>query len=528
MKIKNLFLLILTISISTFGHGLEQSIEKKSEQQKPKTVQTQTQKKPAPIKESPNWWYQQGEGKVYQLAKENPFPKKAKNVILFIGDGMNISTITAARILEGQIKGETGEENQLSFEKFPQTALSKTYNTNLQTPDSAGTMSAMMTGVKTKAGVISVDGEVNNGDCDSGKKHSRMTLLELAEINGMSTGVVSTAKITHATPAATYAHSVSRGWEADSDIPKAEREKGCKDIATQLIEFSYGDGLEVALGGGRRNFLPKDAVDPEYPIWYGARQDKRNLMDEWVNKYPSAKSIWNKTQFDAIDTKITKHLLGVFEPSHMQYEQDRKNDPAGEPSLSEMTSKSLEILKNSNKPFFLMVEAGRIDHGHHAGNAYRALTDTIELSNAVKVALEQIDLSETLIIVTADHSHTFNISGYPQRGNPILGLVKQPNDSGEMVGELAKDAQGKPYTTLSYANGPGYVNGDERPDLTHVDTQSPDYKQAATIPHMSETHSGEDVAIYATGAGSYTVHGTLEQNVIFHIMKHALQIENRN
>ncbi len=472
--------------------------------------------------ESPSWWYQQGQDKVAQLAKGNSFPKQAKNVILFIGDGMNITTITAARILEGQQRGENGEENQLSFEKFPSTALSKTYNTNLQTPDSAGTMSAMMTGVKTKGGVISVDGGVDLGDCASGIGHERMTLLEWAEKNNMVTGVVSTARLTHATPAATYSHAVSRGWEADSDIPQAERDKGCKDIARQLIEFPYGDGLEVAMGGGRRNFLPSNENDPEYKDKKGSRLDNRNLMKEWKAKYQDAEVVWNKKQFKQVKAKKTKHLLGLFEPSHMQYEHDRANDKAGEPSLHSMTKKALKVLKNSEKPFFLMVEAGRIDHAHHAGNAYRALTDAIELSHAVNTALKNVNLDETLIIVTADHSHTFNMAGYPQRGNPILGVVKVPDEAGNFVGHISKDAQGKPYTTLSYANGPGYVNGDQRPDLTHVDTTNPDYRQAATIPKISETHSGEDVVIYATGAGSQTVHGTLEQNVIYHIMKYAL------
>lgn len=475
-------------------------------------------------KESSQWWYQQGQARVKQLAHAVNYPKKAKNVILFIGDGMNITTITAARILEGQKRGETGEENQLSFEKFPQTALSKTYNTNLQTPDSAGTMSAMMTGVKTKGGVISVDSEVNNADCASGIGHARMTLLELAEQKGMSTGVVSTARLTHATPAATYAHSVSRGWEADSEIPKAEKAKGCKDIASQLIDFPYGDGIEVAMGGGRKNFIPAESDDPEYKGEKGVRLDKRDLMQEWKNKYKHAQVVWNKKQFKDVKPKKTKHLLGLFEPSHMQYEHDRSKDKAGEPSLHAMTKKALKILKHTEKPFFLMVEAGRIDHAHHAGNAYRALTDTIELSKAVETALKNIDLNETLIIVTADHSHTFNMGGYPQRGNPILGVVKVPDTAGNFVGHISKDEQGKPYTTLSYANGPGYINGDLRPDLTHVDTTNPDYRQAAAIPKMSETHSGEDVAIFATGAGSQTVHGTIEQNVIYHIMKHALDI----
>ncbi len=508
MKIKALVLVLLSINFCACAHNQNK---------------LHVYKNPKLKKESPNWWYQQGKNKVKQLADEKHYPKHAKNVILFIGDGMNISTITASRIFQGQSKGNTGEENQLSFEKFPQTALSKTYNTNLQTSDSAGTMSAMMTGVKTKGGVIAVDGTVNLGDCESGIGHERMTLLEWAEKHHMATGVVTTARLTHATPAATYSHAVSRSWEADSNIPEAERKKGCKDIAAQLIDFPYGDGLEVAMGGGRRNFLPNDKQDPEYKDKKGVRLDNRDLMQEWKKKYKKSDVVWNQKQFKNIKPKKTKHLLGLFEPSHMQYEHDRPNDKASEPSLHAMTKKALKILNRSKKPFFLMVEAGRIDHAHHAGNAYRALTDTIELSNAVQTAMENVDLNDTLIIVTADHSHTFNMAGYPERGNPILGVVRVPDEAGNFVGHISKDAQGKPYTTLSYANGPGYVNGDARPDLTHVDTTAPDYKQAAAIPKFSETHSGEDVAIFAIGAGSQTVHGTIEQNVIYHIMKYALE-----
>src|SRR5690606_20199780 len=100
-------------------------------------------------------------------------------------------------------------------------------------------------------------------------------------------------------------------------------------------------------------------------------------------------------------------------------------------------------------------EAGRIDHAHHAGNAYRALTDTIALSDAVKAAVSMTDPRETLIVVTADHSHVFTIAGYPDRGNPILG--KTATD-----GVMAKDSLGLPYTTLSYANGPGFTGGVSR------------------------------------------------------------------
>ena len=121
----------------------------------------------------------------------------AKNVILFVGDGMGISTITAARILDGQNNGMMGEENALSFESFPYTALVKTYNVDAQTPDSAGTMTAMMSGLKTDVGTIGTDEDIVRGDCSTVFGNEVVTLLEMAEIRGMSTGVVSTARITH-------------------------------------------------------------------------------------------------------------------------------------------------------------------------------------------------------------------------------------------------------------------------------------------------------------------------------------------
>jgi alkaline phosphatase len=108
----------------------------------------------------------------------------------------------------------------------------------------------------------------------------------------------------------------------------------------------------------------------------------------------------------------------------MQYEHDRTiSGKANEPALSEMTTKAIDILAKNKKGYFLMVEAGRIDHAHHAGNAYRALSETVALSDALRATLAKVDLNNTLVIVTADHSHTFTISGYPARGNPILGKV---------------------------------------------------------------------------------------------------------
>ena len=478
----------------------------------------------------------------------------AKNIILFVGDGMGVSTVTASRILEGQMRGMSGEENSLSFGTFPFTGLSKTYNVDAQTPDSAGTMTAMVSGVKTDVGTIGVDEDITRGDCASVAGNELATALELAEIAGKSTGIISTARITHATPAATYAKSADRNWEDNSDMPETGAE-ACEDIASQLVNFEANlearhagvaldvDGIEVVMGGGRRHFLPKDAAanSPDaVSSTEGDRTDGRNLVAEWMTSYSTESDfyVYDQTGFDAIDTEATTHLFGLFNESHMQYEADRANDIAGEPSLAEMTEKAIKILDNNDDGFFLMVESGRIDHAHHAGNAYNALQDTIELSEAVAIADELTSNRDTLIIVTADHGHVFTIAGYPKRGNPILGKVV-----GVGADEPSLASDGMPYTTVNYMNGRGHVavdpsetNADAgygaainagRVDLTAVDTTAPGFHQEALVPLSAETHSGEDVGIYAKGPGAHLVTGTNEQSIIFHVMNHAGDLATR-
>lgn len=439
---------------------------------------------------------------------------QAKNVILFVGDGMGISTVTAARIYAGQKQGLAGEEYQLSFDKFGNVALIKTYNTDAQVADSAGTITALMTGEKTKIGVLGVSDQVLQGNCVSALQAERPTLLELAEVMGKQTGIVTTTSITHATPAGAYAHSASRNWESDATLPAEAAAAGCRDIARQLAEFSFGDGPEVVLGGGRAHFLPQSEVDPEYPDVKGVRQDGRNLITDWQAAGKARQYVWNQSQFDALDPQASGQVLGLFEPSHLKFEADRATDAQGEPALVAMTDFAIRKLQRARQGYFLLVEGGRIDHGHHAGNAYRALEDTVALDAAVARAVELVDLADTLIIVTADHSHTLTISGYPTRGNPILGKVVPP-DSRLFAGDAPP-----PYTTLSYANGPGYQS--EFPDLTEVDTQARDYRQIAAVPLPSETHAGEDVAAFAEGLNATGVRGVMEQNRLFHVMHEAL------
>jgi alkaline phosphatase len=503
---------------------------------------TQAEIRPAPAlqvpSESADQWFRNGASTAIQHGSAKA---KAKNIIIFLGDGMSMPTVAASRIYEGQQKGQSGEENFLSFETMPYSGFSKTYNTNSQTPDSAGTMSAIMTGAKTRMGVLSVDQTAIRDNCESSKNAHLMTALELAETAGLATGVVTTTAITHATPGATYSHTPERNWENDTEVPEKDKAAGCRDIAQQFVDFNVGDGIEVALGGGRQHFMIAGVDDPEHKELFGARLDGRDLIDEWQKKSSGRDYVWNKKQLDAIDLKKTKHLLGLFEPGHMNFESEREKDVAGEPSLAEMTSTAIRVLKNNPNGFFLMVEGGRIDHAHHGGNAFRALTETVAFSDAVRTAMNMTSEKDTLIIVTADHSHTMTFAGYPVRGNPILGKVVGASGEGSSSG-YALDATGIPYTTLSYANGPGYTgatdqqkagikqyphlvsgaqSADGRPNLNDVDTEDRDYMQEATVPTASETHGGDDVGIWARGPGAEAVRGTIEQNVIFHYLTQA-------
>ena len=485
---------------------------------------------------TPEQWYEAGQADLRDNITQWPNIRRAKNVILFVGDGMGVTTVTAARILEGQLNGGSGEENALAFEELPYVALSKVYNTNQQTPDSAGTMTAMMTGVKTKAGIIGVNDYTERSNCASSLGNELTTYLEQAEAKGLSTGVVSTARITHATPAATYAHIPERNWEDISDMPQQAIDEGCVDIADQLINYAPGNGLEVMMGGGRRHFLPKDAAynsGDQVSSVEGDRTDGRDLTAEWQAANPTGVYVIDQAGFDAIDTRRTNQLLGLFNESHMQYENDRPNDILGEPSIAEMTGKAIEVLDNNPKGYFLMVESGRIDHGHHAGTANYAMADTIAFADAIRTAIESTNPRDTLIIVTADHSHVFTIAGYPTRGNPILGKVSGNDGAGNPTGVASTASDGLPYTTVGYTNGLGFATGlggdarygapvdAGRKDLTGIDTTDVGFHQETLVPLGSETHSAEDVAIYAGGPWAHLFRNTHEQNYIYHVMAHA-------
>lgn len=441
-----------------------------------------------------------------------PAQPRAKNVILFIGDGMGISTITAARIYDGQKRGETGEENSLSFEKLPHVALVKTYNTNAQVPDSAGTATAMHSGVKTRIGVIGIGPEAVKGVCRDALAHPLPLLGEEVKQRGLALGIVTTTRLTHATPASVYSRSADRDWESDTGIPEGERGQGCKDIALQLTEAKF----DVALGGGTAMFYGKDGG--------GWRSDpSADLPAAWAAENGG---VVVRDAAALAAAPIGKPVLGLFNPSHMTFMADRKTG-SPEPTLTDMTAAAIARLKTDPDGYYLMVEGGRIDHAHHAGQAGYALEETVEFARAVQWAVENTDPAETLILVTADHSHVFTIAGYPRRGNDILGLVVPPAGRGEDGGDGETPVQaidGNPYTTLGYANGPGAIYKDEDNDgerARPVPQTGIKARQQALVPLPAETHAGEDVALFTTGPGAERARGVIEQNAIYSIIRKA-------
>ncbi|WP_421239565.1 alkaline phosphatase [Aeromonas enteropelogenes] len=430
----------------------------------------------------------------------------AKNVILFIGDGMGPTVLTATRLYK------VGEEGNLEIMKLARSARIKTFSNDAQTTDSAPSMAAYTTGVKMNNEVIAMSSDtkavapgkdvngnkgINNCTSDNGKPVP--TILELAKAAGKSVGAVTTTELTHATPAATYSHICHR----DAAYAIAEQAvPGGTGFNTAL-----GDGVDVLMGGGANHWTPYNSTSNK-----GGRADGRDLTAELT-----AQGYHYVTTKDDLAGVNSGKVLGLFSAkSHLDYELDRvaKGAASTQPSLSEMTAKAIDLLSQNSQGYFLMVEGGRIDHALHGTNAKRSLTDAVALDEAVKTALGKVDLKDTLIVVTADHDHTMTINGYSAKGNKVLDLVKNGD------GSTQNDVDGKPFTTLVFGNGPN--RADVRPTLTSDQVMADDYLQETGVKLGSETHGGGDVMLFADGAGSSRFKGTLDNTKVFGKLKEAL------
>ncbi|KAF5292048.1 hypothetical protein FQR65_LT11314 [Abscondita terminalis] len=465
-----------------------------------------------------DYWVEQGKEFLDRITTDSRVPPKklAKNVIIFVGDGMGATTTTAARIYKGQRSKElSGEEFLLSFDKFPNIALAKTYNVDRQVPDSAGTATAIFTGVKSRYKMIGLDarntlGVFDENDYDEGKLSSIMSWAQSVK---KRTGFVTTTRVTHATPAATYAHSLHRDWECDSKIPEVYRGR-VKDIAKQLVEDEPGRHLNVILGGGQEALGYRDRLKNETSVC--SRLDKTNLTEKWLQLHRNDRVSF-VTDADGLENvpKDTDHLLGLFSLSHLPYKLIKEERGLNVPSLSAMTRSALKLLRNSEEGFVLMVEGGLIDLAHHDNMARLAMEEVWDFDNAIAETVASSD-SDTLIIVTSDHSHSFTFNGYAPRGNDIMGFGNAT----------------LPYLTLSYANGPGFdyhydsennTDGFPWKNLTSDRSRltNPSYMHLASFYLKEDTHGGEDVPVYARGPLSHMFAGVIEQSYIAHIISYA-------
>uniref|UniRef100_A0A8C3VUG1 alkaline phosphatase n=1 Tax=Catagonus wagneri TaxID=51154 RepID=A0A8C3VUG1_9CETA len=465
---------------------------------------------PWPVEEQdPAFWNRQAAQALDIAKKLQRTQSPAKNLILFLGDGECATT----RILKGQMNGRPGPETPLAMDRFPYLALSKTYNVDRQVPDSAGTTTAYLCGVKTNMQTIGVSAAARYNQCNTTRGNEVISVMNRAKKAGKSVGVVTTTRVQHASPAGAYAHTVNRNWYSDANLPAEAKKNGCQDISVQLV---YNMDIDVILGGGRKYMFPEGTPDPEYPddaSQNGVRRDTRNLVQEWQARHQGAQYVWNRTALiQASQDPSVTHLMGLFEPTDTKYEAQR--DLNEDPSLEEMTEAALRVLGRNPRGFYLFVEGGRIDHGHHEGIAYTALTEGVMFDTAIDKAAQLTSEKDTLILVTADHSHVFSFGGYTLRGSSIFGLAP------------SKASDGKSYTSVLYGNGPGYaLNGSARPNLTEDESRDPAYRQQAAVPLDSETHGGEDVAVFARGPQAHLVHGVQEQTFVAHVMAFAACLE---
>jgi len=500
--------------------------------------------------EDADYWVRQGEKELEEALNLTPNTKVAKNIILFIGDGMSLPTVTAARTYKGQLDKSTGADGssaQLFWESFPYRGLSKTYCANYMVPDSAATASAMYTGQKTTFFTMGYDSSVEISKPESvGPDAEQTTMLDWAQAAGKRTGFVTTTRMSHATPAALYAKTVNRFWEGDNNILESIKkgavtedqikDNNVKDISRQLIESEAGQKIDIMLGGGRASFQPEsykeielDATmrgeagfdyDDERDIWDNYRRDNRSLIDEWLLLGPGRRYITNKTDLAAIDSEATDQVMGIFTNSYVTWDDMLEQKPTV-PSIAEMAVASVKFLKEKSGPegFFVMIEGGRIDAAHHNGNAVRALSETVAFDKAIEEVMALVDPEETLVIVTADHAHTMSMGGYTHRELDITG---------SNPGDLGKDV-----SILSYGNGPGFKNlvTTGEGDYTQIDvanvTQEVNghaeirFKQPSAAPMNSETHGGDDVGIWAQGPWAHLIHGTHQQSYLATVMAYA-------
>lgn len=339
---------------------------------------------------------------------------RAKNVIVFLADAAGVATLNAAS-LHGH-----GEPLKLHIQQWPHLGLSDTSPVDRFVSDSANGMSSIMTGVRTRNGVISQGPDAVRGEKDG---TPAKTLLEYAEERGLRTGMVSSQSIADATPAATYAHANDR------------RNFGA--IFPQAFTPRYGDGVDVLLGAGRERIGTALAAA-------GTGFDA--LAD--AHKRPVYASL---DEVPASDARPIVVADGI--------------------DVRAATLKALDLLEDSPQGYLLVVEWDA-----HTDDVRKGLQNVVDFDRLVAEVEQRVDLDDTLMLFTADHSFGLQVDG-GQRGTPLLEGYESWKASG---------------------------SDDDLVRLDHV--------------LVNRTHTAEEVVALATGAGAHRVRGYFPATYLFQVV----------
>jgi alkaline phosphatase len=456
-------------------------------------------------------------------------PRVAKNVILFIGDGMSMANRTAARILSKGIK-EGKYFGKLAIDDMPQTALIGTSGVDSIVTDSANSMSAYTTGHKSSVNALGVYAARNKSNFEHPKVE---TITELAKRKlDLAVGVVSDAEVQDATPAGMVAHTRRR-----ADKP-------------EITQMFLDDRVDVLMGGGSAYFLPKSTPGSK-------RKDEKNYLE--IYQQAGFKLVTTDDALKAAAAEpSTLKLLGLFHPENMDGALDRHilhgttvAKYPHQPDLVDMTRGAIEVLSRHQNGFLLMVEAGIIDKYLHPLDWERSVYDTIMLDNAVRLAKDfAAKNNDTLILVTPDHTH----------GVSLIGTVDDDKPGPEMRDKVgvyekagypnypAPDADGYPAKVdvsrrlaIFFADFPDYYET-FRPKLDKtfnpaVQNEKKEYVaneeykdvpgavlRVGNLPHSASdgVHSADDAVLTATGPGSEMVRGFMDNTEVFQVMVNAL------
>jgi alkaline phosphatase len=404
----------------------------------------------------------------------------ARSVILFLGDGLGDSEITLAR------NYAVGASGRLALDTLPLTGAYTTYSLQERdptlpdyVPDSAATGTAWATGSKTSNGRISTT---------AGTDRDLRTILEIAQERGMRTGDVTTAELTDATPAVLAAHVRSRTCQGPADMAECPQDRksagGPGSIAEQLIAHR----VDVLMGGGAARFEQQPMEDGRTVVQEAFAAGYKVIGAALGLDYLSrGQKVLGLFASGNMATEWTG-LEALPYPSNAGHPQTCREDnlPPGQPSLAQMTSKTIELLDRPSGPgFFLQVEGASIDKQDHAANPCAQIGETIAFDRAVRVGLDYARTHpDTLIVVTADHAHTSQIVPLPSDADhgPGLFSVLNTRDQAQMAVS---------YGTNAY--------------------------------HRSQEHTGTQVRIAAQGPQAANVVGVVDQTDLFRLMLRAIE-----